>query len=193
MAMIVCKKCGRAVSDTRETCIHCGARLQEEIAKSEESVVNVENEREKNNENNFHLLPEEKQKELVWEFQQNVPEVAKYAKRLWQANFLAKCMGVLLLLNIVLRFGIVFVMSYVKNPVIYSIVFFDFAIPILLLICFFCISKRRRLNSKKRKITLQKKFEYWLKKEKSITYLPEFFDLQQKQAYEQTNIDYIKL
>ena len=30
MALITCKNCGRNVSDTRETCVHCGASLRDE-------------------------------------------------------------------------------------------------------------------------------------------------------------------
>ena len=198
MALITCKKCGRSVSDTRETCIHCGTLLREEIdeleeAVSEERIATEPEMQGKEPENNFHQLSAEVQKALVWEFQRSVPEVGKHAKRFLKAQFCVIYIGGFLLLNLLLRMCEPYFVQYIRNPIMYRIVFFDFTVPILLLIWFFAVLKRNRLNSKKKKIALQKKFEYWLKKEKSITYLPEFFDLKQKQEYEQINIDSIKL
>ena len=53
MALIICKNCGKRVSDTAEKCIHCGASLaeelieevkEEEIAKEEVNKVEKEEE-----------------------------------------------------------------------------------------------------------------------------------------------------
>lgn len=59
MALIVCKNCGKPVSDTAAVCVHCGFELKPK----EEQVTT------------FFALPENKQNELSCEFDQTHKEL----------------------------------------------------------------------------------------------------------------------
>ena len=76
MAIIICKKCGKRVSDTVDVCIHCGQNPKEEIIEKIEEVPTKEIPEKKTVE--YYDLSEREQIRLEAEFAQQDKSAKKY-------------------------------------------------------------------------------------------------------------------
>ena len=74
MALIVCNKCGKKVSDTVEKCVHCGAKLS---LKNDEPEV-----KEKKEKIRFFSLPDIEQDRLKDQFNLHDPEAGKWVHKM---------------------------------------------------------------------------------------------------------------
>ena len=86
MALIVCKACGKNVSDTVKKCIHCGAEIKKEenIVKEEVKMQEVKKERKspKSMSGKFFSLDYGMQDKLETEFLKSDAKAFKYKRRI---------------------------------------------------------------------------------------------------------------
>ena len=84
MALIICKKCGKNISDTSTRCIHCGTPIKDEA-----ETLKVESPAKPKNETltpskklaNFHKLSEDQQVALENEFLKSDKSARKYRRK----------------------------------------------------------------------------------------------------------------
>lgn len=147
MALITCPQCGQSVSDSAQTCIHCGYKLKKEPE-------------------NFLNLPVEKQEKLKNEYSlshsgqklENFDEIS--AKFLWARLLLTPTIMAILLLGV----SFLLIASLYYADIIYIILS-----CISFLLCGVCIfllmrSYAKYKATKEKQLIYHAEFEGWLKK-----------------------------
>ena len=189
MALITCKKCGKNVSDTRETCIHCGHSLKEEAPTAPAP---------EQQKSEYAKLGQYEQEMLVKEFWTSNSDARRYREKIYFWTEFKKSFriyGILLILFIGLQIGLLdFIGQYIKNQT--AFLAFLAAILIYVLIAFICaiafLAKGRKLKKKTYRFAEERAFQKWLLENKNITYTRMFFDVEEKQMFEQSDFKNLK-
>lgn len=193
MALIVCKACGKNVSDTANKCIHCGAELkkEQEIDKEE---LNIEEKKPKSMSGKFFSLDYGIQDKLETEFIKSDEKAFKYKRRIVEfkkfesiANigffgclFASWIVRLLSGLDVV---EIVNVEMYNLSATIFNCIMIFCVVVFVLSIIVDIVHQR----SIKRLIYI-KKFKKWLQEEKDIDYNASFLDDAEKKLLEQVDL-----
>ena len=198
MALIVCKTCGKKVSDTVDRCIHCGAPIAEEpfVLKTEEKKETVKkSEQTLHNYSSYDSADQIKlEKEFLsqdkWarRFRRTKNDISKFKH--W---FIHMCW-----LFIIYRLVYLYLYKEVFEQSIYRKDMTD--VSIYLMVALFAVSfigmlvtwgmEIAKKRSVKRYIYL-KKYQRWLKETKQIQYNPQFFEKKEQAAFDQIDIEKI--
>ena len=191
MALIICRNCGKKISDTAEICIHCGASIKEELkveTKSEE--IFVKNQSEQTKTRNFEDLNDEVRKKMEREFLKSNSWANKYKRTILQLPSIGKLWILYLALIFIFRETLSLFDIYISGPVINE-QYFDLGLlgAISLMIITLCLSfysagMRIYLKATSAKYVYLKKFQTWLKSEKNIDFIPTFKRKSQLEKFE---------
>lgn len=198
MAIIICKSCGKKVSDTVDVCIHCGKNPKEEIVQTAEKPNEEEVTSEKTIE--FYDLSEKERLALETEYIQqdksgkkyllDVFELTSYMKPLFFYPILA-----IPLLRLVFFLSEVFNLpiceSNVQNEVFSTIAAISGIGLIALCACMFLYGLFKKIYNliTRARFIYFKKFQKWLAENKNIHFYPELKSARQKAVFESINIE----
>ncbi len=174
MALITCPHCGKNVSDTLETCFHCGGRLKSAPEKERE----------------YTMIPLEEQRSLRAEFKQKFPQVAQSDKNLQRSSkkyiILSILFGSIALGGLVFL-GVGLVATLLDNANVWWMVGVGagcLVIGVAMGVIFYRIICKIDKNQKRN----TKRFQVWLKEEKNI-HLTVILDKSEQKIYDDINID----
>ena len=201
MALIVCKKCGKRVSDTAEKCIHCGASLtdNDDAVKQEKETIS------KNIDEQSDLkIPEyssyddDDKIRLENEFLKS-DRWAKKFRRMGIELGKFKSLFLEVMFAFVAYVGICrYCYNNVFNKTIYNEKIMAYSIVIisfLFVICFALLIATSIMGivhkRSVKKYIYMKKYQRWLLKEKGISYTPLFVELKEKAIFDNVNLDKI--
>ena len=203
MALIVCKKCGKKISDTVENCIHCGASISEEkdIFTESDTVSDKAdlkaNSTQQDKIIDYDSFNEEDKIKLESEFLSSDKWAAKFRRTKIE---LPKFRAVLILpLWGFLGWGL-FYKYYIANQTVYDVnkatasailIVALFAVSLISLIATHIVGKVHK-KSVNRYIYM-KKYQQWLLNEKKISFIPTFVKTEEKIIFDNINIDNMKL
>ena len=163
MPLITCPECGKSVSDTADTCIHCGAPLR-----CTAEVVQPEAEKEQ-----YYKLSFSRQAELKDEFNNQFP---KYAQVKDRNNLFLALIIVCYIVVVILLFHFFYKFLITKNLSDYWFSISDYWFSITWLSIALCcdiiaivLNVLKKRNKKKNLIVL-KKYQTWLLHSKNIEY-----------------------
>lgn len=192
MALIVCKNCGRQISDQVEECIHCGFSILKGNAEQESSQAKAE---QKTKMIDFSDLPQAEQILIETEFLKTDKKMLKQRRKMQERSSCRKIGLTLYFITIVYR---LFVPWYITNHLdgrVHDSNLYDLSSTILYLIAilsliwilkplFACRSMKKRIY--------QKKFQIWLEENKKISYVPTFISEKEKAIFESLDKESIK-
>ncbi|MBE7083410.1 MAG: zinc ribbon domain-containing protein [Clostridiales bacterium] len=193
MAIIVCKNCGKNISDSCEKCIHCGA----DIKVNDLSTANQDKPLTKAIQKTYENLPEYAQLELENEFIEKNEDMMKYKRKIKGAETFFSNSKLLLIINlfILLISRLIFnlypkVGVFIENKTIYSLfaIWVIFSILIGLLLLLIGGIMKLIMKNKIKSFTYIKKLKLWLEKEKEIIYNPIFQLEEDQELFNQLNI-----
>lgn len=189
MALIICNKCGKNCSNTRDTCVHCGAPLRD---------VEKNNNQRAGNLINFDKFDSIKKLQLETEFLKTNKGACKYKQRTTFCK-LAKSAATFSVLYLIAYFALQIYLFAIKD---YDIANESFAIASLVLallapitaLLFIIIEAITILSYKfsLKKYIYMKEFQRWLL-ERNIEYIPVFDRDSQKETFEKIDLTYMKL
>ena len=192
MALIVCKKCGKNISDKSEKCIHCGQPLKEiteskEVDKAAKALENMPK---------FNALNGVTRRKLELEFIKTdkwayvyrrrgveIPKLGKFA--LAMPVFLAAGVAAVTIVAESVNNGFVLTPWLEKASfVFYALSASMMAVAILLL-----IYNRIQYSNAINRMTYHKKMQAWLRDVKKINYQPSFRTEREKCLFDEIEID----
>ena len=192
MALIVCKKCGKNISDKSEKCIHCGQPLKEiteskEVDKAAKALENMPK---------FNAINGVTRRKLELEFIKTdkwayvyrrrgveIPKLGKFA--LAMPVFLAAGVAAVTIVAESVNNGFVLTPWLEKASfVFYALSASMMAVAILLL-----IYNRIQYSNKVNRMTYNKKFQKWLRDVKKVNYQPSFRTEREKCLFDEIEID----
>lgn len=191
MALIVCKNCGKSISDTTKKCIHCGhpVNMQDEIiekAVEEETVDDPYADYPI-----FHELPAPDRKRLEREFLSTDRWAMKYRRGSEEITKYGKLGVLAIIMMIITRFllkefvnvndpvgieNLAIACNYIINAILYGC----FAMIVYLIV---------RTNKSRNRAVYDKRFQKWLREVKEINYVPNFSTESDRFVFEQTDVD----
>ena len=192
MALIVCKKCGKNISDKSEKCIHCGQPLKEiteskEVDKAAKALENMPK---------FNAINGVTRRKLELEFIKTdkwayvyrrrgveIPKLGKFA--LAMPVFLAAGVAAVTIVAESVNNGFVLTPWLEKASfVFYALSASMMAVAILLL-----IYNRIQYGNAINRMTYHKKMQAWLRDVKKINYQPSFRTEREKCLFDEIEID----
>ena len=192
MALIVCKKCGKNISDKSEKCIHCGQPLKEiteskEVDKAAKALENMPK---------FNALNGVTRRKLELEFIKTdkwayvyrrrgveIPKLGKFA--LAMPVFLAAGVAAVTIVAESVNNGFVLTPWLEKASfVFYALSASMMAVAILLL-----IYNRIQYGNAINRMTYHKKMQAWLRDVKKVNYQPSFRTEREKCLFDEIEID----
>ena len=192
MALIVCKKCGKNISDKSEKCIHCGQPLKEiteskEVDKAAKALENMPK---------FNALNGVTRRKLELEFIKTdkwayvyrrrgveIPKLGKFA--LAMPVFLAAGVAAVTIVAESVNNGFVLTPWLEKASfVFYALSASMMAVAILLL-----IYNRIQYSNAINRMTYHKKMQAWLRDVKKINYQPSFRTENEKYIFDEIELD----
>ena len=192
MALIVCKCCGGKISDTVETCIHCGASIKESPIVHEEPIdkeSSLNNQAPSSESKRFEYLSEEVQQGLQRDFLQSDTWARKYMQKNMEIASFSKNVLIYFFLFTISR-------SLIADMPVSNENFFNFglcAVLVLLVIgvclLFYAIGFYIYSFATLAKYIYLKKFQIWLQKEKNIDFVPTFKRDRQLRKFESINLE----
>ena len=193
MAIIVCKNCGKNISDSCEKCIHCGTNIKIDNF----STTNQDKPLTKTVQKTYEDLPEYAQLELENEFIEKNADMMKYKRKIKGAETFANYSTYMFFFHWIIFMFFRFIFQivpkfsiHIVNKNIFSIVsllnFFFGIIGCLLFIT--GIISKKIINNKIKSFTYIKKLKIWLEKEKGITYNVLFQSEKEHQIFNQLEI-----
>lgn len=203
MALIICKNCGKKVSDTAKNCIHCGVSLLlEEVPPQPPAVEEMVEQKEQTSEKldnfvKFKNLDKKQQKALLKEFWKEDLPARKYQKKKTILEFFQSGIFVYLLIPNLVTMAIWFVFRFQPQStegflLILSLFAAMIILPPILMLIFGIIMKLT-VNSKVKTLAYKKRFQIWAKETKQIVYKPTFVNCVESQMFEQIDIKTQKL
>lgn len=192
MALIVCKKCGKNISDKSEKCIHCGQPLKEiteskEVDKEAKALENMPK---------FNALDGVTRRKLELEFIKTDKWAYVYRRRGVEIPKLGKfafAMPVFIVAGVaavsIVAEGINngFVMTpWLENA---SGVFMALSVAMMPVAIILLIYNRIQYSNKVNRMTYNKKFQKWLRDVKKINYQPSFRTEREKCLFDEIEID----
>ncbi|MBR2343960.1 MAG: hypothetical protein IKA64_06895 [Clostridia bacterium] len=205
MALIICKQCGKSISDTTSHCIHCGAPtaeptadivLPEDLEEKAQSDLCEDESKEDNAVVDFSDLDEEEKAALQLEFWKEDKRARNYIRKelsLWPYFFLT-------VLSLVGGRWLPRLQSWALNNffggTVYKYEWLDLAevfldaIHILWIVSvvftlYNAITHRSRLNRQ----VYHKRMQLWLLKNKGIHFMPNFISQKDKEVFDKINLD----
>ena len=201
MALIICSECGKKVSDSAKTCIHCGAPLSaeetaEKTAVPEKKEEKVPHPQPSDGMIRFKSLGKKKQEELVHTFWDEDPIAKRYQKKRCILNNLYFICGgfqflpglLFLAMHFLFKFKIQNEKMLVVSLMALSVCFVLFTLSLFVT----RIIEKLTVDQKLKKYTYEKRFHIWAKT-RNVDYYPVFAKSADKALFEQINIDTIKL
>ena len=192
MALIVCKKCGRNISDKSEKCIHCGQPLKEiteskEVDKAAKALENMPK---------FNALNGDVRRKLELEFIKTDKWAYVYRRRGVEIPKLGKfafAMPVFIVAGVaavsIVAEGINngFVMTpWLENA---SGVFMALSAAMMPVAIILLIYNRIQYSNKVNRMTYNKKFQKWLRDVKKVNYQPSFRTENEKYIFDEIELD----
>ncbi len=185
MAIIVCKNCGKNISDSCEKCIHCGTNIKIDNF----STTNQDKPVTKTVQKTYEDLPEYAQLELENEFIEKNADMMKYKRKIKGADSFLSYSQLLFFVNffILLICRSIFILypkvgAFIENKTTYTffaiLVVLSIFIGLLLLLVSGII--KLIMKNKIKSFIYIKKLKLWLEKEKEIIYNP-IFQLEEDQ------------
>ena len=202
MALIICKTCGKKVSDTAKACIHCGEPilceegLQITPVLEEKKEDNVISATISDSMVKFKSLGEIQQEELVHAFWKADKIAIHYQKKKLILDYLKEGFLFLILPPALSTIFLSIFRFKVQSPDLLIFVLASCVIGIAaygLKALLFKIVEKLTVNRKVKRLTYEKRFQAWAKTEKKIDYTPVFTGKNDEQMFEQINIDTFKL
>lgn len=210
MALITCKYCGRNISDTTDTCIHCGGKVNENIILEKESSQNAptvksttESKENKvlseENGTRFKKLSEKCQIDLEEEFLKSNKKILRYRRK----GLEIKKFGAIPLYSLLLGRLLYLAQNYVTNNYFNGTVYdqkwiaasSQFLVLLVLTMLFsliMLIYSAISYRNKVKKIAYQKFFQKWLREEKQIIYHPNLISNKEKQIFDDIDTENFK-
>lgn len=199
MALIACKNCGKKISDTVETCIHCGTKTKEEepALLSDEYCEVQENDEQDTSKviRDFTFYSADERISLEREFL-NSDNWAKNYRRTFEE--LPSYLRIVLLSFAWSIFIMLFattqelVVELTFSPGKEIFLFSIIAHSVLLVITIIAtIVVRIKLKLTSAKYIYMKKFQIWLYREKAIDYTPPLLKLKEKRIFDSIDLDSI--
>ena len=175
MALVKCPRCGKQISDTSESCIHCGTRLT--VNPEDNSLVQL---------TSYSTLSASEKANLKTQFYNVYPNYAKYENKEAKVKTLNKISWLCIFVGL----GLAFLMMAGDNA-------FFLAIGVIGLIIFFVsdvidvICPFLARYYKKKYLVAQKKYQKWLKDEKCINYVVTFNEKEKKwkKYFDEINVE----
>lgn len=204
MALTVCKSCGKTVSDTVETCIHCGGSIngetieqnvQQNVRLQEETSANTEATKE-HDVYDYFIYSEDRRLSLekafiesdkwAYNYRRTEEEIRKF-KSLFESIILFNMLSSFALM---LAFMFIFDFKAYKVDLIYialagSAILFVLS-SLMSVVLHFMIKARR--NAPERLVYL-KKYQKWLLEEKNISFNPKFKKKGSQEAFANISVD----
>lgn len=192
MALIVCKKCGKNISDKSEKCIHCGQPLKEiteskEVDKEAKALENMPK---------FNALDGVTRRKLELEFIKTDKWAYVYRRRGVEIPKLGKfafAMPVFIVAGVaavsIVAEGINngFVMTpWLENA---SGVFMALSVAMMPVAIILLIYNRIQYSNKVNRMTYNKKFQKWLRDVKKVNYQPSFRTENEKYIFDEIELD----
>jgi len=211
MSLIICKKCGRRVSNTANNCIHCGASLKEEISNKLEMISTVEEHTEKENieglENiiysghriSFNQFSDDDRFALEREFLFKDKWARKYRsiKEELNAFFYAWTYVLLTIISALMILGLnrFFDNLLLINPSMAVLSTTSFILLGVLLLGMLIYSMVMKIIFKVSlaKYIYMKKFQKWLKEEKAIEYKPALLTIKDKEIFDSLDLNNLNI
>lgn len=201
MALICCNKCGKKISDTAHSCVHCGAPLEDNITQ-EETTVSQENAHYLYEIvlPQFGALPEDQQIALENEFLKSDKRARNfYRKTIEYKKFFLIFFIILPVFSVLLKIQEKIVGSF-EDSAAYNQTMIDIAETFALLSVFIWVFTAAVeiyyiivLRNKFKQLAYSKKLQKWLREEKAIIYDPIFDTEKEKNMFEQIDADSAKL
>lgn len=200
MALIICKNCGKTVSDTVDVCIHCGENIKSTEAFSRENNQEpsfiTEKDTAKPILKDFTFYSAEEQIALEKEFLSNDGWAKKYRQRQIELpSFLRTAMLSWGWAFIIIAFSFKINESLLETMFTFSpaseiCVFSAIASTLLLFITILCrLVIKIRLRLTFAKYIYMKKFQVWLYKEKSVNYIPPITKFKEQQIFKSIDLN----
>ena len=202
MALIVCKECGRKISDTSKQCIHCGSVLEikhtDDTIESNNSTFEETVEKEAVNDydesadnvKDFASLSIIEKMQLEKEFAKSDKWVFKYIRRKTEFGCCRRSFLWAFWTGIALRLILLLIMNAPLSDIEYYIVNPGFAeltiilLVVLFLLCFimfiYGIIGPIYFAITRKKYVYTKKLMNWLNEEKGVKYAPVFSEKKQR-------------
>ena len=192
MALIVCKKCGKNISDKSEKCIHCGQPLKEiteskEVDKAAKALENMPK---------FNALNGVTRRKLELEFIKTdkwayvyrrrgveIPKLGKFA--LAMPVFLAAGVAAVTIVAESVNNGFVLT-PWLENA---SFVFYALSASMMAVAILLLIYNRIQYSNAINRMTYHKKMQAWLRDVKKINYQPSFRTEREKCLFDEIEID----
>ena len=199
MALTVCRHCGRTVSDTVETCIHCGGILAEPVVEPEilqPQDAQPQAEAEEQVVYDYFLYSEEQRKNLELAFLESDAWAYKYRHTGIELEKFKSLFGDIMAglfipaAALLLAFCFIFDMEaysvdLIKTALMGGGILFAVSLPTMLVLSI-VIKVREKSEDK---LIYIKKYQKWLLEEKSISYGPKFAKTQMQELFDSINID----
>lgn len=177
MALIKCPHCGKEISNTAQSCIHCGAGLNEKAEEREQLK-------------DYDRLSFSEKANLKDQFNIAYPKYAKHEDKDEKIKRLEKISWGCIITGIVMMIPLFFSQStfFLTIGISGGILFFVSDI-----VDFLCPFMRRRY--KKKYLIALKKYQQWLKDTKSIDYKVTFnsAELKWKKYFDEINLEFEKI
>ena len=195
MALTTCKRCGKKISNTVASCIHCGASTElpitKETEREEDFVVNDESDLFEALLPQFNELQARQQKKLENEFLKADKKMKRYRRK----GVEGKKYGALAIGGLFISRILLVLQKLAIEKVFEGAIYNPDAItkseqalvPILavwvfsIVMCFYSLSVFRK---RRNKMLYAKKFQKWLWDEKTIIYKPNFITEKDKKVFE---------
>ena len=196
MALIICKSCGKKVSDTVDVCIHCGQNPKEEIVEKVEEPTVQEPPAQKKAE--YYDLSEREQIALEAEFAKQDKSAKKYLLDAFELSSFMKPILFYPILAFVLVRGLFtlaemfdILNTETANETLSGVAAVSGIGLIVLCACMFIYGLVKKIYNRITNAYLiyLKKFQKWLKENKDIDFYPELEKARQKAFFESINID----
>jgi len=201
MALIICNECGKKVSDSAKTCIHCGAPLTEKETIANTSIPEKKEEatgtaQAADEMVSFKSLGKKKQEELVHTFWEEDPIAKGYQKKRCILESIPFVCGGFIFLPTLLFFALPLLLKLKtqdEKMIIISLSAIGVCFVLLVLsLIVTSIIKKLTLDQKLKKYTYEKRFHLWAKT-RNVDYYPVFAKESEKALFEQINVDTIRL
>ena len=202
MGLIVCKNCGKRISDTVDDCIHCGAPINDkpfdkENAPSSPTIESAPPSPETPRKKVFTHLGLKKRLELEMEFlesdkwakryQRDRNEMGEFGSAIFVTFGLFMCIG-FVGRTILTKLNMISISNSPPYLIEFSISFI--ALGALLIGMFiYSIVKRIYYRSINAKYVYMKKFQRWLNNEKNIEYFPPLKTIRQQMLFDNIDLD----
>ena len=193
MALIICKACGKKVSDTIEKCIHCGTLFKEESVFNEEAEKKAEEELKR-----YDAYCEDDKLQMEKAFL----AVDKWAKKFKKKEAVLKklyswFLSILVLLMLFNSFWRHFGKDALEEKlysqgvfeifaVLFTVLFVGLLLGVFIVLGIATVEKRSV-----KKYIYMKKYQRWLKEAHGISYEPQFFGKKQRELFDAIDLDKI--